>query len=120
LNTKVRGDWGEALTADYLRKRGYVIVAAKYRCRFGEIDLIARKGERLCFVEVKARSETEHGLPREFVTAAKQQKLRVTAQHYLSTHRLDDAPCRFDVCEIYGEPEREPDQIRIEYIENAF
>lgn len=119
MTTRSRGDWGEAQVANYLRERGYTIVASKYRCRFGEIDLIARDGRTLCFVEVKLRGGTEYGLPREFVTEAKQRRLRTTAEYYLSTRRVDE-PCRFDVAEVYTDAERSPEHTRIEYIEDAF
>ncbi len=119
VTSKASGDWGEARVAEYLRQRGCRIVAAKYRCRFGEIDLIARDGDTLCFVEVKERSGTAYGLPREFVTAAKQRRLRATAEFYLATHDAD-AVCRFDVAEVYTDAERSPEHTRVEYIENAF
>ena len=113
------GDWAEALVAEFLRKRGYQIVASKYRCRFGEIDLIAHDGATLCFVEVKARSNLRYGLPREYVTYAKREKLRAAALHYLAEHD-PDALCRFDVAEVYTDKEHSPEHTRIEYIENAF
>lgn len=119
MTTKSRGDWGEAQVADYLRERGCTIVASQYRCRFGEIDLIARDGETLCFVEVKLRKRTDFGLPREFVTASKQRKLRLTASWYLSTHD-PDVPCRLDVAEVYPDETNASAPPRIEYIENAF
>ena len=119
MTTKASGDWGEAQVAEYLRDRGYRIVVSKYHCRFGEIDLIAQDGGTLCFVEVKLRSNLDFGLPREFVTYGKQQKLRTTAEYYLATHD-PDAVCRFDVAEVYPDRERSPEQTRIEYIENAF
>ncbi len=119
MRGKSSGDWGEALVAEYLRKRGCRIEVAQYRCRFGEIDLIARDGETLCFVEVKLRVGTEHGLPREFVTKTKQHKLRTTASYYLATHD-PDAVCRFDVAEVYTDGAHTPEHTRIEYIENAF
>lgn len=119
MSTKSAGDWGEALVANYLRDHGYAVVAAGYRCRFGEIDLIAKKGDTLCFVEVKLRTNLSHGLPREFVTASKQEKLRTTAQYYLSAKHLD-VPVRFDVAEVYTDSEHTPENTRIEYIENAF
>ena len=119
MTTKSSGDWGEAQVAEYLRAHGYEILASKYRCRYGEIDLIARDGATLCFVEVKLRRGTEHGLPREFVTAAKQRRLRTTAGFYLTTHD-PDAVCRFDVAEVYTDGANMPEHARIEYIENAF
>lgn len=119
MSTKTSGDWGEALVANYLRDRGYSVIASGFRCRFGEIDLIAKKGEILCFVEVKLRTNLSHGLPREFVTASKQEKLRTTAQYYLSVKNLD-VPTRFDVAEVYTDAERTAANTRVEYIENAF
>lgn len=117
MTSKARGDWGEAQVAEYLRSRGFRIEVSKYHCRFGEIDLIARDGGTLCFVEVKTRSNLGCGLPREFVTAAKQNKLRTTAKYYLATHDPDEI-CRFDVAEVYVD--KDGTSLRIEYIENAF
>ncbi|MBQ0038501.1 MAG: YraN family protein [Clostridiales bacterium] len=117
--SRATGLWGEAQVATYLRKRGYRIVAHGYQCRFGEIDLIAARGKMLCFVEVKTRSDTAHGLPREAVTARKQEKLRMTAAFYLSVNELD-APVRFDVAEVYTDKAHNPASTRIEYLENAF
>ena len=117
MTTKSTGDWGEALVANYLRDRGYTVIASGYRCRFGEIDLIAKKRGVLCFVEVKLRSNLSCGLPREFVTASKREKLRMTAQYYLSAHDLE-LPARFDVAEVYTDAAHK--SARIEYIENAF
>ena len=115
--SRTTGTWGEAKVAAYLRRRGYELLAHSYRCRFGEIDLIARKGRTVCFVEVKLRSGTDFGLPREAVTPQKQEKLRKTALMYLSQHQLD-CPARFDVAEVYtGE---EGGEARIDYLENAF
>lgn len=116
---KARGDWGEERVAEYLRERGCRIVAAKYRCRFGEIDLIAKDGDVLCFVEVKLRDRVDHGLPREYVTKAKQRRLRTTAQFYLSTHD-PDAVCRFDVAEVYTDRTYSPAATRVVYLKNAF
>lgn len=113
--TKELGDRGEAMVADYLRRHGYEIVASQFRCRFGEIDLIARRENVLCFVEVKLRSGLRYGLPRDFVTVAKQRRLRTTAAFYMTRHD-PDLCARFDVAEVYDE-ETPP---RIEYIENAF
>ncbi len=112
---KDAGDRGEALVAEYLRAQGYELLASQFRCRFGEIDLIARKGKTLCFVEVKLRSDLRFGLPRDFVTAAKQRRLRTAAAYYLTRHD-PDAAARFDVAEVYDD-ETPP---RIEYLEDAF
>lgn len=111
------GKQGEALVADYLRQRGYKLVAHGYYCRFGEIDLVAYDGDILCFVEVKTRTNVEMALPREYVTPKKQARLRKTALFYISQHDLD-CRCRFDVAEVYGENGLE--NARIEYLEDAF
>ena len=113
------GAWGESLAASYLQKKRYQIVAAGYRCRYGEIDLIARQGKILCFVEVKTRTNLQCGLPRDYVTPAKQEKLRKTASFYLMEKELD-CPVRFDVAEVYSDGMHRPESIRIEYLENAF
>lgn len=115
--TRAAGNRGEAETARYLRKKGYTLLASQWRCRFGELDLVARdrKGV-ICFVEVKLRSVGAIGLPREFVDAGKQARLRSAAASYLSSHDLD-APARFDVAEVYAEKNG---RLRIEYLENAF
>lgn len=117
--SRLTGLWGEAQAAVYLRKRGYQILAHGYRCRFGEIDLIARKDNVLCFVEVKTRADTEYGLPREAVTAQKQEKLRKTALFYMSANEME-VPARFDVAEVYTDKKHNPLSVRIEYLENAF
>lgn len=117
MKTRERGNRGEAEVARYLRKKGYTLLASQWRCRFGELDLVAkdRKGT-ICFVEVKLRSSGSIALPREFVDQRKQERLRRTAAAYLSVHELD-APARFDVAEVY---EENNGTLRVEYLEDAF
>lgn len=115
--SRAEGQWGEALAAEYLRSHGCRVVAYSYQCRFGEIDLIAWDGDVLCFVEVKMRTNLDMALPREYVTAKKQAKLRKAALCYLAQHGYD-CPCRFDVAEVYAENGR--DSARIEYLQDAF
>ena len=99
---KALGNRGEAEVARYLRKKGYTLLASQWRCRFGELALVARDRRGIvCFVEVKLRSDTAHGLPREAVDRRKQERLRTAAALYLSTHDID-APARFDVAEVYS------------------
>lgn len=114
---KAAGDRGEAEVAKYLRKKGYTLLASQWRCRFGELDLVAkdRRGV-ICFVEVKLRSEGAIGLPREFVDTRKRERLRRTALAYLAQHELD-APARFDVAEVY---EQSDGAMRLTYLEAAF
>lgn len=116
---KALGDWGEAQVAAWLRRRGCTILASQFRCRYGEVDLIARKGELVCFVEVKTRTRTDLALPREYVDRRKQERLRTTAQYYLSAEGLD-CPVRFDVAEVCTDGSFAPEGTRITYIENAF
>ena len=115
---KKRGDRVEAAVADCLERRGCAIVARQYRCRWGEIDLIARTADGvLCFVEVKTRSSRAIAPPREAVTAAKQRKLRDAASWYLA-QTGEDCPCRFDVAEVY--PAVPDGRRQIKYIISAF
>ena len=117
MSTKETGGWGEALAAEYLKTRGCRILETNWRCRFGEIDLIAMDGNTLCFVEVKTRSNLAVGLPRDYVTAAKQERIRKTALFYLSEKELD-CPVRFDVAEVYRGTDG--GLARIVYMKNAF
>ena len=111
------GNQGEEEVARWLRGQGYRILASQYRCRFGEIDLIARSREGiLCFVEVKARTSSRFAAAREAVTAAKQRRLRTTAQLYLARTGQGECACRFDVAEVYPGPAG----YEINYITNAF
>lgn len=98
-----KGAAGEVLAARFLRDRGYEILAANYRCRFGEIDIIAADDEYIIFVEVKTRGEGALYAPREAVTAAKQQRIRKTAMMYLKQYPTDRQP-RFDVIEVTADP----------------
>ncbi len=118
MKAKAAGNRGEAEAARYLRKQGYTLLASQWRCRFGEIDLIAKDRQgMLCFVEVKLRSNLTVGLPREFVDSRKQEKLRMAAAAYMSRYELD-VPARFDVAEVYAD---ETGRIlKLEYMENAF
>ncbi|MDO4314678.1 MAG: YraN family protein [Oscillospiraceae bacterium] len=115
--TKAAGDRGEAETAKYLRRKGYTLLASQWRCRFGELDLVARdRRGTICFVEVKLRSANSIGLPREFVDGRKRERLRAAAAAYLSACEID-APARFDVAEVYAENDG---TLRVEYLEDAF
>lgn len=116
---RLLGQWGEALVAQDLRKKGWVIEAAGYRCRMGEIDLVAVNRKFLAFVEVKLRKNAAHGTPAEFVTRAKQDRLRAAAQLYLARYPTQLQP-RFDVAEVYAPQGVDTPEPQITYIENAF
>ena len=117
--SRLLGRWGEALAADHLRRAGYQLLAANWRSRFGEIDLIAADREYLCFVEVKLRKSTAFGGAGEFVDRRKQDKLRLTAELYLSRYPTRLQP-RFDVIEIYAPQGTDTKAPRVRHIENAF
>lgn len=91
---------GEELAARWLRLKGYAIEARNWRCAAGEIDIVARDGETLVFVEVKTRGSTAAGAPEDAVDARKQRRLVHLAQSYLAQRRLGDVPCRFDVVAV--------------------
>lgn len=103
MNKREVGASYEKMAAACLGERGYRILEYNYRCRMGEIDLIARDGRYLVFVEVKYRSGDSCGNALEAVTARKQETIRRVALFYLMTHHLpEDTPCRFDVVGITG------------------
>lgn len=116
---RLLGKWGEAVVAADLRKRGWRVLAAGYRCRFGEIDLIASDGKFLTFTEVKLRKSARYGTAAEAVDRRKQERLRATAQLYLAQHPSGLQP-RFDVAEVYAPNGLETQDPQINYIEDAF
>ena len=114
------GALGERLASEHLERQGYRILERNFRCRMGEIDLIARRGSELVFAEVKLRKDASHGEAREFVTAAKQRKLLLTAEYYLSARPwAQDLRARFDVIEVYA-PQGTEENCTICQLENAF
>ena len=96
-----RGEPAENLAAEFLERRGFTILERNYRCRFGEIDIIASSGAQLVFVEVRARRSEAFGGAAGSITAAKRRRLVATARHYLAARRVDRA-CRFDVVLVRG------------------
>lgn len=117
--SKLAGAWGEALAAEYLRKKHYKIIANGFHSRFGEIDLIAQNRKFLVFVEVKLRKSARFAQAREYVDTRKQDKLRVTASVYLSQYPTDLQP-RFDVIEIYAPEGISTAAPEIYHMEDAF
>lgn len=95
------GEMAEKRAVEFLRQQGYHIIAQNYRWRGGEIDIIARDGDFLVFVEVKARSSSNFGLPEEAITEHKKHKLIMTAQRYIAQHK-PELDMRFDVVAISG------------------
>jgi putative endonuclease len=110
------GESGEAIAVKFLKKDGYKIIEQNYRCRLGEIDIIARDGRVLAFIEVKARRTDEFGGPKWAVTPQKQRKISMVALEYLKKTGQMDIGARFDVVAIRLLPDH-PD---VEIIKNAF
>ncbi|HOE68905.1 MAG: hypothetical protein BWY49_00760 [Candidatus Omnitrophica bacterium ADurb.Bin314] len=111
------GDRGEVCAAEYLRKKGFKVLQANYRCALGEIDLVAEKAGRIHFVEVKTRSGKGFGSPEAAVDLRKQVKLVKLAAWYLKDKRLQDPPVSFDVMGITLEEGLAPE---IRFFEGAF
>jgi putative endonuclease len=111
------GQTGEDIAANFLCNNGYKILTRNYRCRIGEIDIIATKDKELVFVEVKTRIGEAYGSPAAAVTGKKQRQISRTAQYYLTENNLFDAPARFDVVSIVMSNRHPP---LIELIPDAF
>ncbi len=111
------GKRGEDLACEALCRRGYAVVERRFRTRMGELDIIARDGDTIVFVEVKTRSSGSFGTPFESVTWRKRHRLCSMAAEYLLVHRLAGAPCRFDVVAIVESGGSAP---RVEIVQRAF
>lgn len=98
---KQLGNRSEQLACSFLEQKGYHLLQKNFSSRWGEIDLIFRKGQDLIFVEVRSKSSGRYGQPLETITSKKQEHLRRTAQYYLCQHReLEQCYCRFDVISV--------------------
>lgn len=114
---KETGDFGEEVAAAHLRRHGCSILSRNYRSRWGEIDLVVRQEETLCFVEVKSRGPDSWGRPAEAVERSKQRRLIHTAQAYLQELNVPPPTSRFDVVEVILQPGHLP---KIEWTQAAF
>ena len=119
MEKKELGNWGEDKAAAFLRRKGYRILERNYSCRFGEIDIIAGKGEIIAFVEVKLRKNDSFAEAREFVTYSKQKRIISTAQMWMLQNNSQLQP-RFDVIEIYAPHGASSFRLTINHIEDAF
>ena len=118
LNSRQRlGRNGEQAVTKYLKKKGYKILAQNYRCKLGEIDIIAMDGSDLVFIEVKTRSGFNFGSPAAAVTTRKQRQISKAAQCYLAEQKLFDSPARFDVVSVLCDDCKHHS---IDHINNAF
>ena len=113
------GSWGESLAAEYLRKKRYEVVASRYHCRFGEIDLIVKNKKFLVSVEVKLRKSARFASAMEYVDRRKQERIRLTASMYLSQNETNLQP-RFDVIEVYAPYGMDTPKPEINHLEDAF
>lgn len=112
-NKRKLGARVEQLIKEYLLASGFDILEMNYRCRQGEIDIIAKEREYYVFIEVKYRSTLRYGTPQEAVGIAKQKRICSAAKYYLYTHNLGEfTPARFDVAAVMGN--------KISYMKNAF
>jgi len=97
---KEKGQRGEARAAAFLKRQGFTILRRGYRTRYGEVDIIAREGPVLCFIEVKTRGREKFGLPVEAVTHSKRKRLALCAQAFVARKKLAGVPLRFDVVSV--------------------
>lgn len=114
------GSWGEALVAEELRRRGYHLLKTGYRCREGEVDLIAEKDGVIAFVEVKTRQNTSFGTGREAVDLHKQRRIILAALRYLAQEPTAGKQPRFDVAEVIVTEGIRTTTPEIRYIKGAF
>lgn len=114
MNKRIKGKDKEELAAKFLENKGYIIVETNFRVRQAEIDIVAKDGSTIVFVEVKYRSSEKNGNPLEAVDMRKQRQISKAALFYMNTRKIpaDTIPIRFDVVGILGED--------ITHIQNAF
>lgn len=122
MSTLECGKSGEQAVADYISEKGFVILSRNYRSRFGEIDLIGKKDNFLCFIEVKTRRMGQLATGMEAIDAKKQSKIVKTAEHYIYANRAgiekQNLQPRFDCAEVHVDAKGEV--VDIEYLDNAF
>lgn len=111
------GRSGEDVAVAYLKKNNFRIISRGFRFHKGEIDIVARDGDTLVFIEVKTRRSRDFGRPEDAVTPLKQNQIRRLAEAYLAVNGLVDIPCRFDVLSLFWDEEEGP---RVRHIKDAF
>jgi putative endonuclease len=117
MNRKDTGTAGEKIACNYLTDKGYSIIETNYRCREGELDIVARRQDTLVFVEVRTKKSYRFGTPEESITALKKEHLRAAAEHYLQEHQDLPVDRRIDVIAIMMNVSGKLN--RIDHIENA-
>lgn len=111
------GKSAEKAACVYLKKNGYKLLKTNYRSKFGEIDIIAKDKDVLCFIEVKYRKNTDFGFPEDFVHNKKQKKIIKTAFDYIMKNRLDDINLRFDIVTVLTDEKK---NFKFKLIKNGF
>ncbi|MBI4336005.1 MAG: YraN family protein [Candidatus Omnitrophica bacterium] len=111
------GALGEKLAEEFLKRNGYKILARRFLCRFGELDIVAQDSEAIVFVEVKLKASSEFGMPYEAIDRRKQARIVRSAMAFIKRHRLEDYDFRFDVVSILSKEGTKP---QIELIKDAF
>jgi len=120
MNIGLVGTKGEDMVARFLQKNGFIIIKRNYQCRYGEIDIIAENHDYILFVEVKTRKKDSLVPPEFAVDAKKQQRIRLTAEDYLSKYDCELQP-RFDVALVsVDDKPKNGSGYTLKYIENAF
>lgn len=114
---KKLGEEGEEIAVAFLKGRKYAVLERNFRCKCGEVDIVARDGKTLVFVEVKTRRTASYGPPQASVTSFKQRQIAKAALTWLASKKMQDIPARFDVVAIIM---REHEVPHIEHIQNAF
>lgn len=112
---KKAGDYGENVAKGYLEAKGYAILTQNFRAFGGEVDIVAKDGDYIVFIEVKYRKQLAYGRPVAAVTESKRRKIVAAAYGYLAQNGRGDEYCRFDIIEVFGR-----EQLAINHIENAF
>jgi putative endonuclease len=113
------GSAGETMAAEYLLQKGYEIIVRNWRCRTGELDIVAGQDDMLVIVEVRTRRKIgRYGLAKESVNARKQIQVRETAQFYVHRYKLYDHKIRFDVISI--DMDADEKKLQLEHIQGAF
>ncbi|HOV99214.1 MAG TPA: YraN family protein [Bacteroidota bacterium] len=110
------GKEGESLAVKYLQELGFEILECNYRFQHTEIDIVAKDGDDLVFVEVKTRTSARYGTPEDALTEIKEERLYAAAEGYYFEHNIDDQPCRFDFIGI----EKTGSKVKINHIKNVF
>lgn len=115
---KELGSKGEDIAVRFLKKKGYKIIKRNYKCKYGEIDIIAERDNITAFIEVRTMQAEKFGIPQDFITNIKTDHISKSALNYIKEENLFDRSCRFDLMAInLSDTLSEP---KIEHIENAF